>query len=325
MDSVAKQTSSAGFDKDGNFLNSQTELLPWPKPMQINNYRQIDVTPKKLPNPYEFGGYFIVDADSEHIHMRSPSASLVWSKFIHPDIASLNSQTSVETDILGFYDDGVKKWLLGGTKIRDLGNYWRYTAFKINIDDPSEVVSKSSNNYTAGFMTLPDNSALVGKRNVGTSGGWSGAYALNLETMAFGSMSSIRTRLGQYDFEDDEYVANQSMHPSQLGFILLGGEAEILNIYLSQSQSVVNIDLYVNQLGLVKTKHCLSNDSFFNPLIQLSRDVYFEQKPPLSALSKSPDQVTGCRYYSRQALDEWVSGCIYVVTGVKIPVPVGVV
>ena len=325
MDSIAKQTSSAGFDKEGNFLNSQTELLPWPKPIQTNNYRQIDVTPKKLPNPYDFGGYCIVDSDNEHIHMRSPSNAVVWSKYIHPDISSLNSQTSVETNIFSFYDDGEKKWLLVGTKIRDLGNYWRYRAFKVNINDPEEVVSRGGD-YVAGFMTLPDNSILIGENNSSaTSDGWSGqSYELNKETMAFGNISSITSRLGVYDF-DDESVPNKSIHPSQLGFILLGGKAEILNIYLSQNQSVVNIDLYVTGMGLVKTKHSLSIDAFFNPLIQLSKDVYFEQKPSVNALSKRPDKVTGCRYYSRQALDEWLSGCIYAVTGVKIPVPVGVV
>lgn len=320
MDSIVTQASD-GFDKDGNFLNGQTQLLPWPKVIHHNSIYDMQSSDPQpaledaLPSPFGDGCmYTHVDGNTKIISKYDRDGELLWT---------FNAQTLMynvdDIYLLHFYDDGVNKWLVGAMDNSD--NYAR--AFRLNIDGSGGVLSPSYLpivGFVSSFVTLEDGS-LYATVSYGAN---KYAYSIDFETMghierASNDVALFGSTFATPLFNGSVLFASSTLQTSSgTGSTGTNGYASSLTVNFA-----VNPDLTFTEpkrpKRLLRTEHVHAISSLYAVPVQLSKDIFYCPPRDSETISGFAAHAYQARFYTRSELEAWVSNCIYASTGYRIP------
>jgi len=323
VDSVIAQRND-GFDKDGNFLNGQTEMLPWPDFYVNGSYYDIqsgdgnasfDVK-SSMPNPYVAGEFFSISGGGGSPHYISRHAvdgSIIWAK----NVREIFSPTD-EVYFYHFYDDGINKWLIGG--VDDSGNTKRL--IKVNVETGEGMFSSqgyASPSMIFGVGTLEDGTLFYIAR-VGSSA--YRAYLTDIETLSEGV---YKQNLGYITFDGTF---------GSTGVSLFNGSVALLGAGLYSSTGGYSYDYVLANMAinkslnfsssetdkvLIRTPHPIALNTFTSSLAQLSKDIFITKTSATKRPSGGITDYSAVRFYNRAELERWVSDCIFAATGVRIP------
>ncbi|RZF94495.1 hypothetical protein EXT42_01765 [Pseudoalteromonas sp. CO302Y] len=313
MDSIVKQRSD-GFDQDGNFLNGQTELLPWPKITLHNSIYDMQSSnpPSHLVNaiPSPFGDgciYSHTNSNTNIISKYDRNGELLWTF----EAASLLPNVD-NVHLLHFYDDGVNKWLLGSLDVGSNSN----KLFRLNIDGSAGVISPSylpNTGNVLSIVTLEDNSIYA----VIAYGTTRYTYLIDFETMQH--VNSVSNGLATHGttstaplFNGSVSFASSTLHSSSSGF------ASTITVNFAINPDLTFMESK-NGKRLIRTEHVHALASMYTVPTQLSKDVFYCKPSTSNAVTAYATYAYQARFYTRKELETWVSNCIYASTGFRIP------
>ena len=319
MDSIVKQRND-GFDQNGNFLNGQTDLLPWPKTTLHNSiYAVLSSNPPRafegaLPSPFDDGCMYTCSTGYNQIVSKyDRNGELLWTFDVKKLMGGID-----DTDLLHFYDDGVDKWLIGVSQNSD--NYCRFFRLKIDgtigVSAPSYAPDKGN---VTSVATLEDGS-LHTAIAYGTN---RYAYSLDFETMVAtkvlnnsiiltGTANAAPLFNGCVTF-----VSSTLQTSSGTGTSGAYGYASSITVNFA-----VNADLTFTEpkgKSLIRTEHIHALDAMYVAPLQLSKDVFYCPPRENGSVTGFANHSYQARFYTRKELERWVSNCIYASTGYRIP------
>lgn len=319
MDSIVKQRND-GFDQNGNFLNGQTDLLPWPKTTLHNSIYAVQSSNPQLafegalPSPFGDGCMYTRSVGINQIISKyDRDGELLWTFNAKTIMSNVH-----DIKLLHFYDDGVNKWLIGAFQNSD--NYIRH--FRLNTDNLTYVISPTY----APDKGIPNTIATLEDGSLHTSisyGTARYAYLLDFETMEATKTSNKSITLVGLNYVTPlfngcvAFVSSNLETSSGTGTSGAYGYASSITVNFA-----VNLDLtFTEPKGkqLIRTEHIHALEAMYVKPTQLSKDVFY--CPP-----RENESVTGfanhsyqARFYTRKELETWVSNCIYASTGFRIP------
>ena len=331
MDSIIAKRND-GFDKDGNFLNGQTELLPWPDFTLNGSYFDVMCADRGLteaaatfgnenilPCPYDVGCYYTITGgySSHYINKHDKNGDLIWT---HSCDAIWSRHERAE--IHHFYDDGTTKWLIGSLE----DSNGQHKPYKLSIDDTESVLSVSTiiASSIVDFGTLSDGTLYCVTYRTSAGNGYYNSYFIATETLELGaSAAGLGVR--------SNFATLNQTSKSALGAPLFNGSVLLLeSTFASMSDgnwlcnhfavnSNLQFDAHSSSKALVRSTHALSQNAFFGQIKQLSKDVYYSQNKPSHGRITAPNAGYHAKFYTRAELEKWVSNSVFAVTGFRIP------
>lgn len=315
MDSIVTQAND-GFDKDGNFLNAQTELLPWPN--------KVIQTPRlgssSRLNPYdESGGYITISTQNvayynadgtvkwviSNSDIYNSSMSLSWMAVIHiingePHLVGIaTSSTNVLLYSINLDDLSIAK-----------GTFFSTATLKPKVmgilnDDTLFLSGESYGNADIGIAQVIDvNTMTLGDQLIGCG------YINSLKS-SHSSITATRAYYGVSLFNGCLTYAGSSTGIFSSGGYSLDVSAVLWGINVNMDFSETSTKL------AIRTNHCFANNRFGN-LYQISKDLF---------VSYGDGNETGywtfnqpnTMYFTRQELESWASNSIYASHSIRIP------
>ncbi len=330
MDSIVKQRND-GF-KAGEFLHRTTQLLPWPENERLAyiydattaaSYTFGSVASRTYPNVYDaLGGY--IDIHATGLRYYNKDGSIRWV-LLRNDLPRNNVSFKGSVSIIHLID-GVPHFI--GLVDENTSSYHRIV--KVNLIDMTAVVSP----------TAYENTELISSFGILEDGTLYCTHLYSNNTRSASKLVDLNTLTKTDDIPEVGIVRQLRSNPTSTstdkdfsGIALFNGSLSLIGSSIGSSSSGgytydicsilfginPDLDMTTAKAGKtpLRTSHSFAVNMFSGGLTQVSKDLFMsdmQEQHGYFAMTNISN-----KYFTRQALEEWASNCLYETTGFRIP------
>ena len=335
MDSIVKQRND-GF-KAGEFLHRTTQLLPWPENVRFGYVcdlsSKVGVSSQNasaFPNPYDTEGGGFIDIHASSLKYYNKDGSIRWT-LLKEDLPRNNVSfggSGGHASIIHLIND-VPHYI---GKLSDNNNSSYYWLVKINLIDMTATISPSAydNSQNINRFGILEDGTLYCNYTYSTT--YRGSKLIDADTLTIGEAipevgivrrlkSGWSSSASDYDYTGIAlFNGSIALISGDIGASTVGGYTNDICAVLFGINP--DLDMTTSKGGklALRTKHPFAENMFDGELTQISKDLFVSRMMPQAGYWQLNN--TSNKYFTRQALEEWESNCLYETTGFRIPLSI---